>query len=137
VAAAALAARFALQQWGGVAAGGEAPAGSSSSSSPSSSSSASASSSSSAPPPDAAAASHKTFGATYWARTLYKGGFEDKMSRKEASLILGVRESADPKRVQERHRKMLVSNHPDMGGSAFIAMKVNEARDVLLRGSKQ
>jgi hypothetical protein len=35
-------------------------------------------------------------------RTFYKGGFEDKMSRKEASLILGVRESADPKRVQER-----------------------------------
>ena len=58
------------------------------------------------------------------------------MSRKEAALILGVRESAEPKRVQERHRKMLVSNHPDMGGSAFIAMKINEARDVLLRGQK-
>ena len=31
------------------------------------------------------------FGAQAFARRFYKGGFEDKMSRREASLILGVR----------------------------------------------
>ncbi len=44
------------------------------------------------------------------------------------------RESADPKRIQERHRKMLIANHPDMGGSTFLAGKINEAKDVLLKG---
>jgi DnaJ family protein C protein 19 len=79
--------------------------------------------------------SHKSFGALYWARQLYKGGFDDKMTRREAALILGVRESADSKRVQERHRKMLIANHPDHGGSTFLAGKINEAKDVLLKGS--
>lgn len=35
--------------------------------------------------------SHHTMGADFWAKQMYKGGFEDKMSRREASLILGVR----------------------------------------------
>ncbi len=45
---------------------------------------------------------------------------------------LARRESADPKRIADRHKKMLIANHPDVGGSTFIAGKINEAKDVLL-----
>lgn len=44
------------------------------------------------------------------------------------------RESATPQRIRDRHRKMLMLNHPDTGGSTFIASKLNEAKDVLLKG---
>eukprot|EP01041_Mallomonas_annulata_P010038 gene10038-20901_t len=74
------------------------------------------------------------FDASWFARTFYDGGFEDKMSRREAALILGVRESATTERIKDAHRKILVLNHPDRGGSAYIAAKVNEAKDLLLKG---
>lgn len=64
------------------------------------------------------------------------GGFEDKMTRKEAALILGVRESSTSKRIKEAHRKLLILNHPDTGGSTYIAGKVNEAKELLLKGKK-
>ena len=66
----------------------------------------------------------------------YEGGFEDKITRKEAALILGVRESSAPKRIKEAHRKLLILNHPDTGGSTFIAGKINEAKELLLKGKK-
>jgi DnaJ family protein C protein 19 len=58
------------------------------------------------------------------AKRFYRGGFEEKMTRREAALILGVRESATPERIRDRHRKMLMLNHPDMGGSTFLSEKV-------------
>lgn len=82
----------------------------------------------------AGARTHKSFLASALAKRFYKGGFEEKMTRREAALILGVRESATPERVRERHRKMLMLNHPDMGGSTFLAGKINEAKDFLLKG---
>ena len=42
----------------------------------------------------------------------YEGGFEEEMTRREAALILGVRESSPVSRVKEAHRKLLVLNHP-------------------------
>lgn len=67
----------------------------------------------------------------------YDGGFEDKMSRREAALILGVRESTSPERIKEAHRRVLLLNHPDRGGSAYMAAKINEAKDLLLKGTGQ
>ena len=87
----------------------------------------------SAPPPPSGGG---FFGAQAMARRFYKGGFEDKMTRREAALILGVRESADVARVRDRHRKMLVLNHPDLGGSTFLAHKLNEAKEVLIGRGK-
>lgn len=66
----------------------------------------------------------------------YEGGFEEEMTRREAALILGVRESSAPKRIKEAHRKLLVLNHPDTGGSTYIAGKINEAKELLLKGRK-
>ena len=56
------------------------------------------------------------------------------MTKREAALILGVRESAVTERVKNAHRKILLLNHPDRGGSAYVAAKVNEAKDLLLKG---
>lgn len=74
------------------------------------------------------------FTSTWFAKTFYDGGFEDKMTRREAALILGIRESASVDRVKEAYRKLLPLNHPDKGGSAYIATKINEAKDLLLKG---
>mmetsp|Transcript_1740 Transcript_1740/g.2667 ORF Transcript_1740/g.2667 Transcript_1740/m.2667 type:complete len:114 (+) Transcript_1740:177-518(+) len=68
----------------------------------------------------------------------FPGGFESKMNRKEAALILGVRENSSKEQIREAHKKIMLANHPDRGGSPFLASKVNEAKDVLLglgRGS--
>lgn len=64
-------------------------------------------------------------------RSFYKGGFLPEMSRREAALILGVRESAPEDKIKEAHRRIMIANHPDAGGSSFIATKVNEAKDLL------
>ncbi|XP_041482723.1 mitochondrial import inner membrane translocase subunit TIM14-like [Lytechinus variegatus] len=63
--------------------------------------------------------------------TYYKGGFEPKMSKREASLILGVSASASKSRVRDAHRKIMLLNHPDRGGSPYLATKINEAKDYL------
>ena len=43
----------------------------------------------------------------------YKGGFDDKMTKREAALILGVQESASKQRIRDAHRKLLILNHSD------------------------
>ena len=66
----------------------------------------------------------------------YEGGFEENMTRREAALILGVRESASAKRIKDAHRKILILNHPDRGGSTYMATKINEAKEMLLKGKE-
>ena len=57
------------------------------------------------------------------------------MTRREAALILGVRESSDENKINNAHRKLMVLNHPDQGGSTHIATKINEAKELLMKGS--
>ncbi len=45
----------------------------------------------------------------------YKGGFDAKMTKREAVLILGVREKATKNDIRESHRKLMMLNHPDSG----------------------
>ena len=71
--------------------------------------------------------------ATAAAKKHYLGGFEPVMTKSEAALILGVRRSASIKKIKERHRKLMIANHPDSGGSPLIALKVNEAKELLLK----
>ncbi|KAI9012260.1 hypothetical protein DFJ74DRAFT_771667 [Hyaloraphidium curvatum] len=56
----------------------------------------------------------------------YRGGFEGKMTKREAALILGVRESVSRDKLKEAHRRIMLANHPDKGGSPYIASKINE-----------
>ncbi|XP_034950903.1 mitochondrial import inner membrane translocase subunit TIM14 [Chelonus insularis] len=61
----------------------------------------------------------------------YKGGFEPTMTKREASLILGVSPSASKGKIKEQFKKIMSANHPDRGGSPYIAAKINEAKDLL------
>uniref|UniRef100_A0A673IQM0 DnaJ homolog subfamily C member 15-like n=1 Tax=Sinocyclocheilus rhinocerous TaxID=307959 RepID=A0A673IQM0_9TELE len=63
----------------------------------------------------------------------YKGGFEQKMTRREASFILGISTKA---KVLEAHRRIMVLNHPDKGGSPYLAANINEAKDLLDSGPR-
>jgi len=78
--------------------------------------------------------------AAWWARPRaakrYKGGFEAEMTRREAALILGVRESAEKAKVMEAYKRMMMLNHPDLGGSAHISTKINEAKDMMIKGKR-
>ncbi len=61
----------------------------------------------------------------------YDGGFEETMDRREASLILGCRESACQEQIMDRYRNLIRVNHPDMGGSPYLAGKINDAKNIL------
>ncbi|KAF5940636.1 hypothetical protein HYC85_021803 [Camellia sinensis] len=69
-------------------------------------------------------------------RRFYDGGFQPTMTKREAALILGIRENATPDKVKEAHRRVMVANHPDAGGSHYLASKINEAKDVMLGKTK-
>ena len=52
----------------------------------------------------------------------------------EARAILGVPAGADAETIRAAHRRLVRGVHPDRGGSAELARRVNAARDVLLKG---
>jgi hypothetical protein len=56
------------------------------------------------------------------------------MSRAEALKVLGLEEGASDDEVRAAHRRLMLQNHPDKGGTDYIAAKINEAKDVLLPG---
>jgi DnaJ family protein C protein 19 len=64
------------------------------------------------------------------------GGFEATMTRREAAAILCIRETSSKKEIKDAHRKIMMMNHPDRGGSPFIASKINEASETLSGGRK-
>ena len=58
----------------------------------------------------------------------------DKMDRAEALRVLGLGEGASDDDIRAAHRNLMRKVHPDHGGSAYLAQRVNEARGILLKG---
>ncbi len=55
-----------------------------------------------------------------------------RMTRDEAYAVLGLAPGASKQAIKEAHRRLMRVNHPDHGGSTWVAARLNQARDVLL-----
>ena len=56
----------------------------------------------------------------------------ESMTVEEAYKILGLEIDASEDSIKEAHHKLMNKNHPDHGGSNFLATKINQAKDLLL-----
>jgi len=57
---------------------------------------------------------------------------EAPMDRAEALAVLGLAHGATEAEIKAAHRRLMRSAHPDQGGSAWLAARLNAARDLLL-----
>jgi hypothetical protein len=56
-----------------------------------------------------------------------------RMSREEALSVLGLADGVSREEILAAYRELITRMHPDRGGSSYLAAKINQAKDVLIR----
>lgn len=54
------------------------------------------------------------------------------MTRKEAIDILGLSEKPTRDEINQAYKRLMMRNHPDQGGTDYLAAKINLAKQLLL-----
>lgn len=62
-----------------------------------------------------------------------KPGRKTSLSRAEALEILGLEDPVTLEDIEEAYKRLMMKVHPDQQGSDWMAAKLNEARDLLLK----
>jgi hypothetical protein len=68
-------------------------------------------------------------------RRTHKQGTSDStdiFNRSNALEVLGLIDPVTDKQIRDAHRRLILANHPDKGGSTFLAAQINKAKEVLL-----
>ena len=60
-------------------------------------------------------------------------GTPKPMTRDEALDVLGLQKGADETAIKDAYKKLMKKVHPDQEGSEWMAAKLNEAKDLLLK----
>ena len=55
------------------------------------------------------------------------------MTRDEALSILGLQDGATPEDVDRAYKRLMQKIHPDRGGSSYLAAKINQAKETLIK----
>jgi len=63
----------------------------------------------------------------------WESNSNNKMSVEEARQILGVKPNAGKDEITSAFKKLMLINHPDKGGSQYIAAKIINAKQILMK----
>ena len=58
------------------------------------------------------------------------------MTVDKAKDLFGIKTVDSSEQVNKRNRELMQKNHPDRGGSDYLAAQINEARECLMKHFK-